>query len=181
MKRSRVISLSMMAAGGLTLTACDDPPQEARFYPSAEACLAEGTVPEAECRDGFASAQKAHEETAPRFTDLATCEAEFGAGACYRPGSAPTQASGGGGGSFFLPFLAGYAISNVLGGGGYGRSYQPIYRNSGGSLFTGRGTQLSPGGGSVVRAPAREFQSAPPRRTAVVSRGGFGSRSFGGG
>jgi uncharacterized protein YgiB involved in biofilm formation len=179
MKRSRQVSLTLMAAAGtVTLTACGEPEAEGRFYPTVEACVAEAQVTEAQCREGFAAAQAAHARSAPRFASEADCEAEFGPGACY-----PGRDSGGGGGGsgFFLPFLAGYVVSNLV-DSVTGRSvYNPVYRSArhGGSLYTPGGSRLQTVGGSTVRAPAADLRSTPPARTQVLSRGGFGSRSSG--
>lgn len=177
MKRSRQVTLTLMAAtGAISLTACGEPEAEGKFYPSVEACLAESQLTEAQCKEGFQAALVEHEKAAPRFTGQADCEAEFGAGACY-PGK---DASGGGGSGFFLPFLAGYVVSNLIDNVSGRYASNPAYRSrSSGGLYTAGGTRLDTVGGSTVRAPADAIRSAPPARTQVISRGGFGSRSSG--
>ncbi|SNB60669.1 Uncharacterized conserved protein YgiB, involved in bioifilm formation, UPF0441/DUF1190 family [Arboricoccus pini] len=184
MKRSTAITLTLMAAAGGALAIYNsraDQQAEGNYYPSVEACKAEGKVDPDDCQKAFDEAKAQNDEQAPRFDEQSTCEAQFGVNACYRREE--------GGSSFFVPFLTGFLVSNlvnqVTGGSGYwgrpgGYHYaRPIYRSvQNGDLYTGSGSPLSTLGGSTVRAPARDvYQAPPPSRTSVVSRGGFGSRS----
>jgi uncharacterized protein YgiB involved in biofilm formation len=139
------------------------------------------------CEAGYQDAMQAHLVSAPRFDGLAACEAEYGEGQCT---AAPaTTQTGGGGGSFFVPFLAGYmmssAINNLTDYGNYRRLRQsegyaygtvPIYRNrSGQTLTPGRGS----GANGAVVAPGRQTMQPVNVNTRTVARQGFGGRSTG--
>lgn len=184
MKRSTVLTLTLMAAAGGAFAIYNTTREreaQANYYPSVDACKAEGKVSAEDCQRAFDEAKAQNDATAPRFSDQADCEAQFGAQACYRRED--------GGSSFFVPFLTGFLVSNLvnqaIGNTGYwgsrgGYYYsRPVYRNSSsGRIFTGSGATIDPRGGSTVRAPSRDvYQAPPPSRTSVISRGGFGSRS----
>lgn len=184
MKRSTVITLTVMAAAGGALAIYNtsvEQQAEANYYPSVDACKADGKVDAADCQKAYDEAKAQNDQQAPHFGDQSECEARFGANACYRRDE--------GGSSFFVPFLTGFLVSNLVnqatGGSGYwgrpgGYYYsRPVYRSSRtGDIYTGSGSRLSTVSGSTVRAPSRDvYQAPPPSRTSVVSRGGFGSRS----
>ncbi|HEX8383347.1 MAG TPA: DUF1190 domain-containing protein [Sphingomonas sp.] len=184
MKRSQsVVLTTLMAGGGLSLSACDgpsSPPVDAMSYSSVAECRSAGAVPADQCEAAYAQAQAANDREAPRFEDSRTCEEQHGVGQCVPRGS--------GSGSFFTPLLTGFMVGQLLnGGGGYGYRGAPLYRDRNGGF-------LGPGGARIgrdyvtgrtrvgsdvfnpnARAPAR-VQS----RSAVISRGGFGG-GFGGG
>ena len=221
LKRTRRLALTtLMATASVNMVACGEQPSDAITWddsfnrpaassPAAEegvdaltysdvnACIAADQVPDAECETGWQTAQADHVANGPRYGDKAACEAEYGAGNCE------TRTSGGG--SFFMPFLAGMVLGQVLSPGrGYGYSGTGLYRDrygrfgtpysrSGGGLYrsptTGRlqvgpsalapATRYAPSGyargGSGYSAPSSVRE---PTRT--VSRGGFRSSSRGG-
>ena len=203
LKRTRQLALTtLMAAAAVNLTACGpeapsealswddsfeqaaaDEPVDAQTYPDADACKAADEVPDEECDRAWITAQQDHEANAPRYDAKADCEAEYGIGKCETRTSA-------GGGSFFMPFLTGMMIGQMMnpGGGSYYRGTS-LYRDrlgrprtpyAGGGLFrdpvTGR-TQIAR---SAIEPPAAVRDA--PARSRVVSRGGFRSsaRGFGG-
>ena len=187
---------------------------EGKVYAGLEACVADvpnpGTDATAEEKTAFESgrmkcltdweaAKEAHAETAPKFSTIEECEAEFGALACNQvtaDGASATN-GGGGGGSFFMPMLAGYLLGNALapsrpayqgpGGGWYnssrysGSSYNSRPRSS--SVFTGGSGSVRETGttrpssvtnrssSSVTQAPAPKSTGASSTRT---RSGGFG-------
>ena len=206
LKRTRQLALTtLMAAAAVNLTACgeqspsdavtwDDSFAEAAdetvpalTYASAEACKTAGEVPAADCDTAWVTAQEDHAANAPRYGDKADCEAEYGAGNCE------TRTSSGGG-SFFMPFLTGMIVGQMMnpGGGGYYRG-TGLYRDRVGRLRTPHaagGIYRDPVSGrtQIPRSsiePSSVTRQAPPAasRNRVVSRGGFRSSpraSFGG-
>ena len=205
MKRTRHLALTtLMAAAGVNLLACnqrtpepltwEDPPVQAAdagepvdavSYSDPAACKAADEVPDAECDNGWASAQADHQANGPRFGDKAACEAEYGEGRCE------TRASGGG--SFFMPLLAGMVLGRMVGGGGGYYRGTGLYRDRLGRMDTPYG-----GGGALSRNPATgrlqvargAVEPSPAARQApsqagsdnrAVSRGGFrGARTYAG-
>jgi uncharacterized protein YgiB involved in biofilm formation len=186
--RPPLLALGTLAASGLALAACgEDPPQEVVFN-SPEQCVQAGNDQQI-CNAEYQEAMRRHMANAPRFDGQAACEAQFGAGQCVEtPGA---QTAGGGVTSFFVPFLAGYAVSSAINSftnyndysryrSQYGYVPTPIYRNrSGGYVTPGIGRSGGSAGTSVGGA-TREVRPANVN-TRTVARQGFGgsSRSFG--
>ena len=211
LKRTRQLALTtLMAAAAVNLTACGaeapsdaltwddsfqtagaaaaspDAPVDAQTYADADACKAADEVPDAECDNAWLSARSEHEANAPRYGDKTACEAEYGAGNCETRSSA-------GGGSFFMPFLGGMILGQMMspGGGSYYRG-AGLYRDRLGR----ERTPYAPGGLSrdpvsgrtqIARSaiePPSAVRNAPAAagRSRVVSRGGFrgSGRGFGG-
>lgn len=182
MQRSKKLTLTLMlGTAGFALAGCqDDPETQARSYASYEACVSDGTYTRAACNEAFDQARAEHQQSAPRYEDRALCEAEFGPGQCES-----------GGGSSFVPFMAGYFVADVLddiGDAAKKKRYaKPYYRTSGGDWLTSSGAVLSKGANGV--SLSRSQATAPPKpstlftKTTVRSTGGFGSAgrsSFGG-
>lgn len=204
MKRSkRLVLTTMMASGGLSLAACgddapavtqwEDPPaavapaavNKTQTYQTLADCRLDDQFTDEQCEASFKAAEAENDATAPRFTDQPTCEEQFGQGNCV-----PKQQNGT---SFFVPFLAGYVVAEVIDEIGDAARYRgrPYYRDRFGGYSLPGGRMLStdyvtgrPRVTSDALAPAR---AATPTRTqsrsAVISRGGFGGgggRSYGG-
>lgn len=180
MKRSRAVSLGILGAAAFGLAACQQEEQtDAAAFPDIESCVAaaaqSGWFTREDCMTTFAEAEALHQETAPRYESQALCEEQHGAEAC-----APDAAAGSsGGGSIFMPLLAGYLIGQALGGGR--AMAQPVVPKAGGGYATpSGGTQLSRlnasgkmGAAAFAKAPTTVGQP-PMTRAAVASRGGFG-------
>lgn len=162
MKKSRSVRLVLLGSAGLTLAACDQgPPPSSSFFADAEACAA--TYDEATCREAVAQSQAAFAEEAPRFTDKAACEAEFGEGNCETRNEER-------GGSFFVPMLMGYMV---------GRAFaQPVYRGPDNQAMLRSGGNLYRVGQFAGTGRAASFQ---PGQVTQVRRGGFGTtaRAYG--
>lgn len=195
LKRSRVLHVSsLMATAGFTLAACGQPAPTAPSapegewdaptqvaYSSVEACVSSGE-PATECQAAFDTAAKQAAENAPRFTSQEECEASWGAGQCQQG----TNTNGGG--SFFMPMLAGFMMARMI-SGGQNAAAQPLYRecrtrNPDGSCRDG-GLRTGAGAGylgrSLNRAPEQADKASERRGSRAVSRGGFGGgRSYGG-
>jgi uncharacterized protein YgiB involved in biofilm formation len=173
--RARTVLLGAAAFGALA--ACEDDRIDARSFSSLESCVAadgEGAPTDEECEAGFAAALATHEASAPRYESAALCQEEHGAEACVeeaRPG----------GGSVFLPLMAGYMIGRSLSGAT--AMSQPVYRTAAGGAAALGGTALSSVDGRATvrpdafRAPAVTAGQAPLTRAAVTARGGFGAVS----
>ncbi|MFT6532479.1 MAG: hypothetical protein ACJASC_002030 [Limimaricola cinnabarinus] len=188
-KRSRHVRLALVGATAFTLAACRDEDVPSAAFPTLNACLEAAAGPgtwvtEESCESGFGEALEAHVETAPRYDDQALCEAEHG-GECL------VEERPGGGGSVFLPLMAGYLLGNML--GGRGARAQPFYGRSSGGFATPGGTVLNRASGSTTLSP-NAYNAGPSTRTAapmtratVGRTGGFGAartatgaRGFGG-
>ena len=171
---------AVVLAGAFGLSACQDDRVDAAVFPTPERCVAEareGEVwfSEADCTEAAEAARAEHELTAPRYDEEALCEEQHGGG-CYaeeRPG----------GGSVFLPLIAGYMLGNLMAG----RGAQPLYRtgdgrfsNAAGSAVFGSNSgraKVSPAG---FRAAPYTQRAAPLTRATVANRGGFGAARTGG-
>lgn len=194
MKRSKTLMLtSVMATGGLSLSACDaggsawlsSPPPASppgtvggQQYASLQACYDANEVADGECDAAFARA----EAETPRYADRQTCEANYGVNQCV----ARSQASAD---SVFVPLLAGFVVGQALNSFGshgyYGTQYRrrdEAYGSSGG--YAGGYASGYRGGRDYINSRAYSGAAAPPRvqsRSAVISRGGFGGgRGYGG-
>lgn len=191
MKRSATIRLTLMsAAAATTLSGCGEtPPAAPPAFTTVQDCVV-GGYPEAECRNAYEEAFKAHLDRAPRFTSREECESKVDVDHCVQ---APLRAPDGSTSNVFVPLMAGYLIGRMMtpppqgssggyvgSGGGYrgtpiyrSRDYPDSFRESG-NLQTSR-----QGGSSVSTAPSRPANI----NTTTVSRSGFGSSgsSFGGG
>ena len=193
MKRSRKTALVLMSSAPLLLVACARQPDvqtSEGLFTSVEACASE-TMNPGMCREAFDAAQAQADEVAPRYTSLEECEAEFGEGQCGTRQHA--------GGSFVGPLMAGFFLSQMMGGRAgavapapapaAGAAPAAVARGAAGSAAAGaaRGTpaflsnqsgwlrpQAGPGGTTTL---ART--SLQPNRAPTVSRGGFGRSGAG--
>ena len=184
MKRSRTLTLVLMAPAPLMLAGCDNAPEEQMrkgFYTDVAACVADGNAADV-CQRAHDAADKTNATNAPKFKTKEECIAEFGDLCRERAVS-----TGGGEAGFWSPLMTGFLISQLLSSGR--PSYfdaSPIYRlrsgqyaqyddNRGGYGGGGGGSygSYSSGGGST----ARSYRSVDitPNRAVTVSRSGFGS------
>lgn len=102
---------------------------------------------------------------------------------CARPNTAKglvSRSRPGGGGSIFLPLLAGYMIGQMLNNGGV--AGKGLYPKAGGGVATADGrTQVSGVGGATKVAPAALDRAAPTvnqppmSKATVAASGGFGA------
>lgn len=164
MKRSKMIHLALLGSVG-TLSGCGSD-TEAIVYDSVQQCVAAQVIDAKQCETEYGAAQRNHEQTAPRFTSLSSCETDFGAGRC-------SSSSGG----FFIPFMAGYMVSSALNRGfGPGNTYQsqPLYRTRSDTAGSWRTA-----GNDTVRGSGRVTVDSnvakPSTRAVTMSRSGFGS------
>lgn len=120
-KRTRSINLASMRKGfsvkplalGITaifLSSCGDK-EEATVFTSAEDCTNANPELAAKCKVAYAEAVAEAERTGPKYNSQRDCESEFGNNQCH----AVNNSSG----SFFMPFMAGYMLSNLMSPRGY--------------------------------------------------------------
>jgi uncharacterized protein YgiB involved in biofilm formation len=193
MKRSKKLALTgLMAVGGVSLTACDQPAnvaihhktQDAYAYTSLEECKAKGEVPAEVCEKAEKQAE-ADDAKAARYDNQSTCEDVYGEGQCV-----PRYAANGHG-SFWGPLIAGFVVGRMMDGGWGGRGYYHGWR---GGYYTLTGAPIVRDYATGrTRISSRGFDApdvahGPPKvlsRGGAISRGGFGgrmsARSYGGG
>lgn len=185
MKRSRTLTLVLMAPAPLLLAGCDNAPDEQvrkGFYTDIAACQADGNAADV-CQRAHDAAEKSNVANAPKFKTKEECIAEFGDLCRER-----VEQAGSSGAGFWSPLMTGFLISQLLSPGR--PSYfdaSPIYRLRSGQYaqfdddrrngFGGGGGgyygSYSSGGGSATRS----YRSVDitPNRAVTVSRSGFGS------
>ncbi|HZG47523.1 MAG TPA: DUF1190 domain-containing protein [Allosphingosinicella sp.] len=182
-KRSRGVALTTLTAtaGTLTLTGCgDDPMVEGQVFPTVAECVAAGT-PQGECQEAYNQALADNQNDAPRFESQDLCEGEFGGGQCQQRAE--------GGGSFWVPLLAGFVIANAIDDVDFDRKkkrkYAPIYMSRANGNYYYGGSNYGPmsrtSSGRYGFAPATlDRPVSAPRvqsRSDIASRGGFGGRA----
>jgi uncharacterized protein YgiB involved in biofilm formation len=171
MKRSRSIALVMMGAGGIVLTACDEPQVDANVFRDVEQCIDQPGASRAACEEAYGVAAAQHAAVAPKYVDKADCEADFGAGQCE---TAPYSTREGG--SVFMPLMMGYMMGSMLGGGrGFGA--QPLYRSADSPGTYRTADNRSVGTATGATKVAQSATARPTAKTSTVSRGGFGARA----
>src|SRR5262249_44622561 len=136
----------------------------------------------------YSEAATVDERAAPRYTSLADCVAEFGAGSCHSitPSSGSASIT-----SIFVPAMAGFLIGNAV--AGLTQPAQPVYRRCDpnqdrcsdpytsnrsyhGYYYTHGGYRVSTSGAGSSASVARSaFTTASASPT--LSRGGFGARA----
>lgn len=197
MKRTRKLALTtLMAAGGVSLTACGDNADNVRIkhpgkatdayaYQSLQECLDKKEVPASACETAEKNA-KADDAKSASWNNQASCEDVYGEGQCV-----PRQAANGGG-SIWGPLLTGFVVGRMLDGGWGGRGLYRDWRD-GGYYTAGGGRVWTDYSTGRTRIDQRGFDPPdaihPPAkvqtRSSVISRGGFGGRmsshSIGGG
>ncbi|MBX5083472.1 DUF1190 domain-containing protein [Rhizobium lentis] len=188
--RRPLLALGTIAASTLALSGCGEEAPSDIMFTSVDQCVAAGMDRQV-CQAGYQDAMRAHLAAAPRFNGMAACEAEYGKGQCTEQPSNTVANNSGGGGSFFVPFLAGYMLSSALNNIGDYYDYRrrqeqsgsyygstPIYRNRSGQTVT-----TTVRSSDSVTAPSRQTVKPVNVNTRTVARQGFGGRSsfsFGG-
>lgn len=182
MKRSSILDLSMLrkrtrafvlAPISLAVMAgCAGPKEEqVAFVTSVDDCTNSTELSAVECESAYSEAVKEAESTAPRYQNQRDCEAEFG----------NCESRGG----FFMPFMAGYLVSNIVGNVMDGnRRYSnshPSYMYRGNGQFRNK---IMTSDGHVVGSPGQSTYKMPkdalkpkPAVTRTMSRGGFGAQA----
>lgn len=181
MKRSKSLKIALMGASVLAMTACDQPDEVAAIFEDIDQCAQHDSMDRQECRANFELAEEEHIRTAPKYTSIAECQADFGPEQCEQ---APMQTSSGG--SVFMPLMMGYMMGSMLSSGTRSNvATQPLYRSKDDpkSFRTADNQKVSSKTG--VQTVSRDVTQRPSTKTSTVRRGGFGSTaartsSFGG-
>ncbi|GAA0352444.1 DUF1190 family protein [Bowmanella denitrificans] len=127
-KRSVSINLASMRKGfapkplavgvaTVLLSACGGNRQDADVYTSANDCIEKNPEFAEQCTAAYQQALEEAARTAPKYNNATDCEYDFGQQQCHQVES--------GGGSFFVPFMAGYMLSNLMSPRGY--HSQPLF------------------------------------------------------
>ncbi len=179
-KRSQLINLARMrkyfaprpialSVAAIMLTACGDQ-QEATIYTNEADCADANPGHEAECKAAFEQAVADAERTAPKYNSMSDCEYEFGYDRC--------RAVNNSSGSFFMPFMAGYMLSNLLSPGPY--YSQPMFTSY--SRYSPyRNQWITTDGRSYGNLSNRHYRvdkdvfKPKPTVNRTMKRGGFGS------
>ncbi len=169
-KRFAVKPLALGVAS-IFLSACGSDRQDAMIYTSVDECIDENPSAADVCRAAYEDALAEAIRTGPKFASEYDCEYEFGPNQCrvYDTDS----------GSFFMPFMAGYMVSNLLSPSRY--YHQPIYTSySRHSPFRSRWILAD---GTVFKGDIRDRRykvrestfNKKPTVSRTMKRGGFGS------
>jgi uncharacterized protein YgiB involved in biofilm formation len=172
MKRSRALTLVLMAPVPVLLAGCDDAPADMTkkgFYTDIAACEKDGNAHDV-CQRAMDSANQAHATNAPKFKTKEECIAEFG-DLCHEH----EHESG-----LWGPLMTGFLLSQLFSPGRpvqYIDSY-PIYRTrTGGYMQYDPGYSSGSGGYVSYGSSVRSYHSVSvtPNRSVTASRSGFGS------
>ncbi|MDN4503755.1 DUF1190 family protein [Alteromonadaceae bacterium BrNp21-10] len=170
MRKHFTLKPLVIGMAGVLLSACGAEKQQATVYTNENDCVSANPGHEQECRAAYKDAVAEAERTGPKYNSQRDCEYEFGASQCRQYNSS--------GGSFFMPFMAGYMLSSFLSPGPY--HTQPMYtsysRNSpyNSRWITADGRDY----GDLRNRNLRVGQNAykpKPAVTKTMQRGGFGS------
>lgn len=180
-KRSKSINLRRMRkhfaikplALGITsvfLAACTDNRQDASIYQSVDECIDDHPEAAEQCRTAYEQALVEAGRTGPKYNSRYDCESEFGSNQCAELNT--------GSSSVFMPFMAGYMVSNLLSPNRY--YYQPMFTSH--SRYSPlRGRWMTADGydfGDMRHRHIKVGQNAYKPKPAVsrtIKRGGFGS------
>ena len=179
-KRSKSINLTSMrksfsvkplalGVAAIFLSACGDK-QEATVFTSVSDCTNANPASAEQCKTAYDDALKEAERTGPKYNSQSDCESEFGSNQCTTVRSQS--------GSFFMPFMAGYMLSNLMSPRGY--YSQPMFTSySRNSSYRNRwiGADGYDFGDNRRRTMRVSEKSLKPKPTVskTMSRGGFGS------
>lgn len=163
------------------LSGCEKTDETVSMYQNADDCSSANPGKSAECTASYNNALKEAERTAPKYASREDCVAEFGEGQCQQAptqaGMAPENQAQSGGGSFWMPLMAGYMMGRMMSGG---MQQQPLFSSKNpASPAYGQYTDAS-GKGYGAAQPGRTMNvpktaMAPkPATTSTVTRGGFG-------
>ncbi|GAC21962.1 DUF1190 family protein [Paraglaciecola arctica] len=169
MRKSFSVKPLALGIAAIFLTACGDD-QDAAVFTSVDDCTNANPEFAAKCKTAYEDAVKEAERTGPKYNSQSDCETEFGNNQCR-----VVQRDSG---SFFMPLMAGYMLSNLMSPRGY--YSQPMFTShSRNSSYRNRwiGADGHDFGDNRRRTMKVSEKSLKPKPTVTktMSRGGFGS------
>ncbi|MFQ3197045.1 MAG: hypothetical protein ACI8R9_000491 [Paraglaciecola sp.] len=180
LKRSAHINLSRMRKGfsvkplalgvaAVLLSACGQNTEKATVYTGVDDCVNQNPEQAETCKAAYQEAVEEAQRTGPKYASRQICEEEFGPNQCnYQRSNS---------GSFFMPLMAGYMLSNLL---SPGYQSQPMFTSySRSSPYRNRwmgadGSDYGDYRNSKMNVD-KEALKAKPTVSKTISRGGFGS------
>ncbi len=179
-RSSKVALMVMVPATTMILASCSsEEPVQTAVYENADQCA--GYYNPEQCQAEFNAAKALHPQVAPKYTDKASCETDFGAGQCETTPTttaatttapAVTQSSGGS----FMPMMMGFMAGQMFSGGNRSSlQAQPLYKSSDdrSTFRTATNQPVSRFTGPVKVMPSR----MAPQAGSLVKRGGFGAQA----
>ena len=180
LKRSAHINLSRMrkgfsvkplalGVGAVLLSACSQNTEKATVYTGVDDCVNKNPEQAETCKAAYQQAVDEAQRTGPKYASRQVCEEEFGPNQCNYQRSDS--------GSFFMPLMAGYMLSNVL---SPGYNSQPMFTSySRSSSYRNRwmgadGSDYGDYRNRKMNVGKEAFKSKPTVNK-TMSRGGFGS------
>ncbi|WP_034475303.1 DUF1190 family protein [Aestuariibacter salexigens] len=167
----KAFALKPISAGvaAVVLSGCGDR-QEAFIYSSVDECVNDNPEYATQCQSAYQQALEEARRTGPKYNSEYDCEYEFGANQC--------RVQDVGGGSFWMPMMAGFMIGNLVSNRSY--YYQPMYTSY---------SRYSPLRYRWMMADGRDYGDLRTRKVRVredafkpkpavnrtIKRGGFGS------
>lgn len=188
-KRSHNILVGLVGVGAVALIAYDyvgpstSDEINSNLFTSADQCAASGQYDRQQCTMAYDAAVESNEQSAPRYTSQADCEAEFSTSSCHvLPAAVPLA-----GAAVFVPAMAGFVIGSGVGAALATPVYQTCPRNpgtqdcyasSGSGYYTGSGAHVyRTGSGSSATVSRSAFSAPGSASSPTLSRGGFGARA----
>lgn len=169
MRKSFAIKPLTLGVASILLSACGDR-QDATVYMTPEDCSEQNPEFAAQCMAAYEKAVEEANRTGPKYDSARDCEYDFGNNQCR---VVQTQS-----GSFFMPFMAGYMLSNLMSPRGY--YSQPLFTSY--SRYSPyRSRWIGAGGYDYGSNRSRSFKVSEkaykpkPTVTRTMKRGGFGS------
>ncbi len=181
-KRTRHINLRQMrkafalrplalGVASVFVSACADNRQDARIYTSLDECKQDFPDAMQRCEAAYQSAVAEAAKTAPRYQRENDCEYEFGQNQCRYVDT--------NNGSFFMPFMAGFMVSQLMSPNRY--YSQPLYTSY--SPYSSFRSRWVTADGYVFNGDIRkrnyrvrpDIYKPKPAVNRTMSRGGFGS------
>ncbi|GLR71923.1 DUF1190 domain-containing protein [Agaribacter marinus] len=171
-KHSRAFALAPLSLAVISGCSSGSQDEQVKFVTSVSECTTTTSLTESECQAAYEQAVLDAEATAPRYQYERDCLTEFGN--CERQGS------------FFVPFMTGYIVSEIIDEVGdaferkhrYKHSY-PAYLYSGSGSYRNK---IMTSDGHVIGSPgqrsyrvSRDALKPKPKVTRTISRGGFGA------
>jgi len=170
MRKSFSVRPLALGMAVIFLTACGDKQQTATVFTGVDDCAKANPESAEECQTAYEDALKEAQRTGPKYNAQKDCESEFGNNQC----NVVRNESG----SFFMPFMAGYMLSNLMSPRGY--SSQPMFTSfSRGSSYKNRwvaanGQDFGDNRNTTMRVSEKALKPKPTVNK-TISRGGFGS------